>query len=433
MRLTPFPEGWSPCEVALRLAGAPDLAWLDGGLDHGREGRFSFVACAPSRICEARAGDPAPLAGLNALDGLDDAVDPRQALSPEQVPRWIGHIAYDAHPFTRARSRHTPDRRVPCLRFARYDVLYVFDHEQERAYIAGDDARQCAAFAERLRASALPSDPLHFDVSAVTATPAADHAAAIQRLLRQIRDGDVYQVNLARRWLGAFSGSAIGLFTRMRAESPVPLGYFSQASDHAVLGRSMERFLRYRRTDRAVWTSPIKGTIARRGDDAGEAAALSADDKEHAEHAMVVDLMRNDLSRICEAGSVEVRDAFTVYPFAGLSHLISTVHGRAEHGITLATLVERTFPPGSVTGTPKERAMTLIDELEPAPRGVYTGALGFVDRMGGLSLSVAIRTAVIAEDEISYFAGGGIVWGSDAERECAETELKAQVFLRALG
>ena len=122
----------------------------------------------------------------------------------------------------------------------------------------------------------------------------------------------------------------------------------------------------------------------------------------------------------------------TVLPFAGLSHLISTVRGTALRGLTLTDLVERTFPPGSVTGTPKERALEIIEALEDAPRGLYTGAHGFVDRAGGLSLAVAIRTAVVSAGAVKYFAGGGIVWGSNPERETAETELKAQVFLRAI-
>jgi anthranilate/para-aminobenzoate synthase component I len=218
----------------------------------------------------------------------------------------------------------------------------------------------------------------------------------------------------------------------MRDESPVPFGYFRQEAGAAVLGRSMERFLRYRARDGLLWSSPIKGTIARRGQDTAEAATLRADAKEHAEHAMVVDLMRNDLGRVAEIGSVEVQELMAVLPFAGLSHLVSTVRARARPELAPEQLLALTFPPGSVTGTPKQRALELIEELEDAPRGVYTGALGFVDRAGGLSLAVAIRSAVVCDQHVEYFAGGGIVWGSDPERELAETELKAQVFLRPI-
>jgi anthranilate/para-aminobenzoate synthase component I len=218
----------------------------------------------------------------------------------------------------------------------------------------------------------------------------------------------------------------------MRALSPVPFGFYAETPACTLLGRSMERFLRYTPRDRRIWTSPIKGTIAHRGDTAGEAQRLLADPKEHAEHAMVVDLMRNDLSRVSEAGSVQVRELMAVQPFAGLSHLVSTIEGRVRERMGLGALLHEVFPPGSVTGAPKRSATQIIEELELSARGPYTGAVGFVDRSGGLSLAVAIRTAVVLAGEVRYHAGGGIVIDSDPERETQETDLKAQVFLRAL-
>jgi anthranilate/para-aminobenzoate synthase component I len=422
----------SPPEAALRLAADPGLAWLDGGLHHGREGRFSFLGSQPAEVREAPPGAADPLATLGTLGALDEPPDECE-LDPGEVPRWIGHVAYDAHPFTRARFRHPRSASLPGVHFARYDALLAFDHEQASAFLVGDDEAACARLAARLERPAPAEAALGFELGALSVTPAAQHRLAIERALAHVREGDVYEINLARRFAGAFRGSALGLFLAMRRLSPVPLGYFHATGRHSVLGRSMERFLRYRARDRALWSSPIKGTIARRGDDASEARTLTSDAKEHAEHAMVIDLMRDDLSRVCEIGSVEVEDAFTVLPFAGLSHLISTVRGRALPGLALDELVARTFPPGSVTGTPKQRALELIEELEDHARGLYTGAHGFVDRSGGLSLAVAIRTAVVAAGEVEYFAGGGIVWGSEPGRETEETELKARVFLEAVG
>lgn len=426
-------DSLSPREVALRLADRPGLSWLDGGLTHGREGRYSFVACDPVEIHEAHFGDGDPLQLLANIARPAAAAADTHALGlrEEDVPCWIGHIAYDAHAVQRARFAHVRDRRVPVLRMARYDALYAFDHERGEGALVGDDEAACARL-EALLTRHFVEPVLTYRAGAVEATDGAQHQRAIVQALVHVRDGDVYEINLARRFVASFEGAALGLYLRMREQSPVPLGYFAQGAQHAVLGRSMERFLRYRHSERELWTSPIKGTIARRGDDAGEAERLRRDEKEHAEHAMVVDLMRNDLSRVCEVGSVEVRELMTVLPFAGLSHLISTVGGRVREGVTLEQLVRETFPPGSVTGTPKERALEIIEALEPAARGVYTGAVGFIDRAGGLSLAVAIRTATVCDGEVSYFAGGGIVWGSDPARETAETELKARVFLDAL-
>ena len=148
---------------------------------------------------------------------------------------------------------------------------------------------------------------------------------------------------------------------------------------------------------------------------------------------MIVDLMRNDLGRVAKVGSVRVERLLEVEPYARLSHLVSTVTCGTREGTTLGEVLEATFPPGSVTGAPKARAMELIEELEPVPRGVYCGALGFVDRAGGASLAVAIRTAVARAGSVVYHAGGGLVVASDPARELAETELKARAFLDAVG
>ncbi len=436
MFLTPCQLGLSPLEAALRLKSEPGLAWLDGGLTHGDEGRFSFVGCRPIAVVERYANDPSPLAALDDLENASDrraSLAPGHGYSPGDVPAWIGHVAYDARAFGPRRALAFP---VPVVRFARYDALFMFDHERSAGFLVGDGPESCAALDALLaRPCASPrdrEDALAFEVGPLQVGAAARHAQNVRAALEQITEGNVYEVNLARRYHAPFRGSPLGLFLRMRERSPVPFGYFVESTDHAVLGRSMERFLRFRARDRALWTSPIKGTIARQGDGEAEAKALLTNPKEHAEHAMVVDLMRNDLSRVAVAGSVRIRDLMRVVPFAGLSHLVSTVEATARDTLSLRALLEGTFPPGSVTGAPKESAVRLIDALEEFPRGIYTGAVGYIDREGGCSLAVAIRTAVTHGGQVAYFAGGGIVADSDPEAETAETDLKAQVFLRCL-
>ncbi len=435
MYITPTPSPLTPHEAALRLARTKKgLAWLDGGLTHGREGRFSFVGTGPTevrtvaagqdaRLCLAELGAPQPIeAQLGELAG---------AISPEDVPRWIGRLSYQALEAIGPRADEQMSG-LPGLQFAKYDALYAFDHEATRGFVVGDDRPTCERLLSRLAAA--PEDALQFEVGMIATTAARAHCAAIERALAHIREGDIYQINLARCFEGSFTGSALGLFLRMRDESPVPLGLYLESGAQALLGCSMERFLRFRRSDGSLWTSPIKGTLKRSGEDDAEAQRLRADPKEHAEHAMIVDLMRNDLGRVAHYGSVEVAELMAVLPFAGLSHLVSTVCARAPRDLGLDTLLHATFPPGSVTGTPKRRAMEIIAALEPFSRGVYTGAYGFIDRLGGLSLAVAIRTAATdgRAGSVRYFAGGGIVEASDAQRETAETELKAQVFTRAI-
>jgi anthranilate/para-aminobenzoate synthase component I len=400
-------------------------------------------------------------------------------LDASAVPCWIGYIAYEAG------RAPVPG---PGLCFARYDALFAFDHLAGRWFVVGDNTGSCERLVELAglepqstapQASNAPAEKApqtgpqasittaenaaqtaphagiapaehapqspqltaaahaHSSprVGPITAADPTEHARAIAAAKELIACGELYQVNLARKLSARFTGPPIALALAMRDESPVPLGMFFDDGERAVVARSMERFLRWKLPERKLHTRPIKGTRARaEGGDVNEAEqrALAADPKEHAEHAMIVDLMRNDLGRVAAIGSVEVVERFVVEPFARLHHLVSTVACITRPGLRASDILRATFPPGSVTGTPKLRAIEAIDTLEPVPRGIYTGAVGFIDRAGGLSLAVAIRTAVVENGVASYFAGGGIVEASDIAREIEETDLKARVFTDAI-
>jgi para-aminobenzoate synthetase component 1 len=419
--------------AALALATRPGLAWLDGDGSEP-EGRFSYVTSDPVEHLVRTLADDAPLAALAALE---PAHTPQE--HGPRAPRWIGYVSYDA-----AWSGLQSRRRGACitrsttdfaLYFRRYEAIVAFDHATGKAFVIGDDTGSCERLRQRIE-SGITAD-LGFSVRDVAVPEGAAHEASIGAALELIAAGEIYQVNLARRWTAALSGAdprsaALGLYLAMRQASPVPLGAFLDVGDHAVLSRTMERFLDW--DGDTLRTCPIKGTIRRRGgDDEAEAARLRDDAKERAEHAMIVDLMRNDLGRVAVTGSVHLPRLFAVEPYAGLSHLVSTVACRTRPGTTLDAVLEATFPPGSVTGAPKIRAMEVIEALEPVPRGIYCGALGFVDRAGGASLAVAIRTAVARAGRVDYHAGGGLVFASDPAREVAETELKARAFLDAAG
>lgn len=406
-----------PLALARRLEGRPGLVVLDGD-GSGVRGRFSYVASDPVEIFESR-DDVADL--LAAIDGATTE-------TPDPLPRFIGFVAYDAARDAIDGSRHTPPS-IPRAWFGRYDALAVFDAELGTAELVGDDESALARMATRLEAS---ESPATFTVGPLVIDDAAAHTHAIETALAAILRGDVYQVNLARRFRASFEGSALGLYAAMRTASPVPFGGFLDTPGVSVLGRSMERFLAYDAGTRRLETRPIKGTIPESADRLEDAARLRADPKEHAEHVMVVDLLRNDLGRVAAIGSVQVDEALVVEPFARLSHLVSTVSCTLAPGHGLGSVLRETFPPGSVTGTPKRAAMRLIEALEAHARGVYCGAYGYVARDGSFSFAVAIRTATITESVLDYWAGGGIVHGSVPAREVAETELKARVLFDAL-
>jgi para-aminobenzoate synthetase component 1 len=256
---------------------------------------------------------------------------------------------------------------------------------------------------------------------------AGEHAAAVDRVREAIARGDVYQVNLVQHLSAPFSGSPSALAARLAPLRPlIPEPYAGDG--WAIVSGSPELFLS--RRGRRVWTCPIKGT---RPAGAGAADELAGSAKDAAEHVMIVDLERNDLSRVCEPGSVRWPELMATRGLAGVEHMVSTVEGRLQEGVGLAELLRATFPGGSITGAPKIAAVDLIAELEPVGRGAAMGALGRVHGNGDLDLALTIRTFAIAEGRIHLWVGGGIVWDSDPEEEIAESWVKADPLLRAIG
>ncbi|RLB39522.1 MAG: hypothetical protein DRH30_09745 [Deltaproteobacteria bacterium] len=417
--------------VARRLSAEPGFAWLDSNRSESQDGRYSFLAAWPSQEIRVEFGVEAPFAALRDVGRRTGEVNP-ESPDPSEVPAWIGYIAYDACWSAPARGRPRFERGPkPIVLFRRYPALLAIDHQDGETWVLGDDRSTVGAFRARFgrlneRDASLPS------VGPIDVDDAQSHRKAIEKAIHYIGMGEVYEVNVARRWSASFEGDALELWQAMRVASRVPLGMYLDAGDHAVLACTMERFIHWDAESKTLVTRPIKGTIRREATDDGASQRLRADPKEQAEHSMVVDLMRNDLGRVAEIGTVKVDAPLIVEPFTGLYHLVSTVSCVTRPDVSLEAILEATFPPGSVTGAPKVRALEIIEELEQHPRGIYCGALGFIDHSGGLSLAVAIRTATVAGGRVCYWAGGGIVEASDPDREVAETELKARVFLDAV-
>jgi para-aminobenzoate synthetase component 1 len=253
-----------------------------------------------------------------------------------------------------------------------------------------------------------------------------DHARAIEAVRASIAQGSVYQVNLVQHLSAPFRGDPAGVAAALRVLQPLeprPL----VGEGWAIVSGSPELFLA--RRGRRVWTMPIKGTCPLDADE----EELTASEKDAAEHVMIVDLERNDLSRVCEASSVRWPELMVEHELAGVRHLSSLVEGRLRAGVGLAELLAAVFPGGSVTGAPKIAAVDHIAALEPVGRGASMGALGRVYPNGDLDLALTIRTFAIADGRIHLWVGGGIVWDSEPEAEVEESLVKARPLLQALG
>jgi len=253
-------------------------------------------------------------------------------------------------------------------------------------------------------------------------------------VLDEIAAGNVYQANLTHRLEGRFRGDPGELYRCLRRESPAPFGAFLEWPEVAVLSSSPERFLRVE-PDGRVESRPIKGTRPRgttAGADERLRAELEASEKDRAENLMIVDLVRNDLGRVCRTGSVQVPGLREIEAYAQVFQMVSTVTGRLAPGRDALDAVAAAFPPGSMTGAPKLAAMRLLERLEPVRRGVYAGALGYLDARGGADLSVVIRTLLVARGRATLHVGGGVVADSDPASEWRESWDKARGPLAAL-
>jgi len=256
----------------------------------------------------------------------------------------------------------------------------------------------------------------------------------VRRILDYLRAGDVFQVNLSRRWSARFAAALdpAALYAQLRRANPAPFAGLFVGHGRAVVSSSPERLVSVRGD--VVETRPIAGTRPRApGDDeAARIRELVGHPKERAEHVMLIDLERNDLGRVCTPGSVEVDELMTVESYAHVHHIVSNVRGRLRDGISPGEVIRATFPGGTITGCPKVRCMQIIAELEQVPRGAYTGAFGWLNRDGDMDLNILIRTAEVDGARAQFRTGAGIVFDSDPERELDETRAKARGLLRAL-
>ncbi len=443
-----YREDSSPLFEAIRDLGCP--VWLDSGRPLSPYGRFDILAAAPDFMVRYNRGslelirdgvtEPLPDSPFDALRHL-------LAEYPAPAPRddlpfcggLIGHLGYDLGRALEALPTLAGDDiAFPEMRMGFYSWAIVVDHHSARAELVAHP--NCP----QPRLQAVLARLQQTEKSAVTAPfalrtgfendlPPDTYNEALARINAYIKAGDCYQVNYTQRFSSSFDGDPWQAYQMLRQAAPTPYSAYLESSDGAVLSLSPEQFLC---TDRSqVTTKPIKGTRPRGNDketDAQLKAALRESSKDRAENLMIVDLMRNDLSKVCALGTVKVPRLFAVESYANVHHLVTTVTGTLADEQQPLDLLEHCFPGGSITGAPKIRAMEIIDELEPQRRNIYCGSIGYISLCGRMDTSITIRTLLCEQDRIYCWAGGGIVADSVTEQEYEETYSKVNNLLKTL-
>jgi len=467
----------TPVSAFLAVAeGEPDAFLLESVEGGEKIGRYTFLGVRPflrleSRGAEiriARDGKVARRTG-NVFDVIKELLQQHRPAAMEGLPPFtagaVGYCAYDIVRQLENIGEHaTDDLNVPDCVLMFFDRVLAFDHLRHQIHIvaSADVTREApraayeravkdiARIEKRLaagwkpahwRKAALQPKPARLELKPRARTPKAKFLESVRRAKEYIAAGDIFQVVLSQRWDFEPGVAPFDLYRALRTVNPSPYMYFLRFAGEKnsrgmhVLGSSPEMLVRAAEGGRKLEYRPIAGTHPRGRDEAEDAALeqkMLADEKERAEHVMLVDLGRNDLGRVSEYGSVKVRDLMYVERYSHVMHLVSALEGRLRPELNAMDAFAACFPAGTLSGAPKVRAMQIIEELEPARRGVYGGAVLYADFVGNLDSCIAIRTLLMKGRKAYLQAGAGIVADSDPQREFEETENKARAVLRAV-
>ena len=446
-RLPYFPDSAGLFSVC---AGKPWSVFLDSGYPYSNQGRYDIIAADP--VCTlVTHGEITEITrdGITQKSTADpfDLVKQQLCLFPalwetgfDDLPfngGVIGYFSYDLArrleklPVIAEDAEHIAEMAVGI-----YEWAVIVDHSQQKSYLVGaGDKQKWQDLIEQF--SQLPARQEHQDFKITGAVQSnmdkRFYAQAFDRIKYYLREGDCYQVNLTQRFVAPCEGDPWSAYQILREINAAPFSCYLNLPEVQILSSSPERFLKL--TDGVVETKPIKGTRPRKQDkteDQQQISLLENSKKDRAENLMIVDLLRNDISKTCKSGSVKVPKLFAVESYTTVHHLVSTVTGVLADNQHALDLLRSCFPGGSITGAPKIRAMEVIEELEPHRRGVYCGAIGYIGFNGNMDTNIAIRTLVHSDDTIRFWAGGGIVNDSVMEEEYQECFDKAAAMLNLL-
>ena len=431
----PYQADPIPRLESVRALGAPVL--LDSADQRNQLGRYSILCAGP--LLQIIDDQPAAQVQQHLRAALQQ-LGPARWPGDLRLPFGAGLVGYLAYDYGRqleslpCLARH--DIALPDLSFGLYDWSVVSDHQLQRCWLVCHPQVPSAreqALLRQLDSNAAPRQAFSLCEPFAAEQGKAQYAEAFARVQDYIHAGDCYQINLAQRFSSRYQGDPLSAYCALRERSPTPFSAYLEMAGGTLLSLSPERFIEVQ--NGRVETRPIKGTRPRGSSpqqDQALAEELQRCEKDRAENLMIVDLLRNDLGRSCEPGSIRVPELFSLESYPNVHHLVSSITGRLRSDSDTIDLLMRAFPGGSITGAPKIRAMQIIEELEPVRRSLYCGSVGYLGCEGQMDFNIAIRSLVCHEGSIYCWGGGGVVADSELDAEYQETLTKVGNLLDAL-
>ncbi|WP_037029290.1 aminodeoxychorismate synthase component I [Psychrilyobacter atlanticus] len=428
--------------------------FLDSGMDSQKLGRYSFIGVDPflmiksegSKIRLEEDGKIETIDG-NPLDILQEKLD-LYKIEREEIPfvgGGVGYFSYElAHLMEKLPNTVNKEVDIPEMVMGFYDGIVIIDHRDDKKYIGAIGFKEnieeiikkiensIKEYEKNLKIKEIKKQILKN--REISSNMTEDYyLSSIKKLKDYIYSGDIYQVNFTQRFECDFEGDSNELYKNLKSINPAPFAAYLNFGEGEIISSSPERFIKL--TDGIIETRPMKGTRPRGKSEAEDKKLkeeLVNSEKDRAELLMIVDLMRNDISRVAETGSVKVTELFHLEEYATVLQMVATIQGKLKGELSAVDIIKSTFPGGSITGAPKIRAMEIIDELETTTRNIYTGSIGYLGFDGNMDLNIAIRTIVLKDKKAYFQVGGGIVWDSDPHEEYEESLVKGRALVKAL-
>lgn len=446
----PLPYPLIASQVFEQLRPLGHALILDSCYPESQFGRYDIITAAPSKLArlsklgvEVKEADSGwTTVNCAPFELLQHWLDQLECKSPTKPPfngGLIGYFSYDlGRHFERLPSQAIDDIDLPDFQVGLYPQAVIIDHQTQQSWLVShpdaepdtvDQFKNCLANSES-------DTPAGFELTEAFSSNVseAQYISALQKVQDYIIAGDCYQINFAQRFSAGYAGDPWQAWKQLKQVAPTPFSAYIDLEENAVLSLSPERFL-FCNPQGQVETRPIKGTRPRgktSAEDKANAEDLVTSEKDRAENVMIVDLLRNDISKVCQPGSVKVPELFKLESYPNVHHLVSSITGQLDSNHSPLDLLKACFPGGSITGAPKIRAMEIIDELEPHRRSLYCGSIAYMSACGQMDSSITIRTLVCYQQKIHCWAGGGIVADSVTQAEYAETFSKVNNLLKKL-